>query len=40
MVTFSILHVLGLDPLMVWLDGFGLFKVRVEEAENLEEVQR
>jgi hypothetical protein len=39
-VVYTTHHVLGLDPLIVWLDYFGLFKARVEEAENLEEVQR
>jgi hypothetical protein len=32
-VVYTTYHVLGLDPLMVGLDYFGLFEARVEEAE-------
>jgi hypothetical protein len=39
-VVYTTYHFLGLDPLTVWLDYFGLFEVMVEEAENLEEVKR
>jgi hypothetical protein len=39
-VVYTARHVLGLDPLIVWLNYFGLFKARREETENSEEVQQ